>query len=66
MAMILTILGVLLVLEGIPYAAFPVRVKEWAAMMQGVPVRSLRIIGLVSMITGLFVLFVMRVGSWLG
>jgi len=61
--MILIILGVLLVLEGIPYVAFPVRVKEWAAMMQDVPVRSLRIIGLVSMVAGLFVLFVVRAMS---
>ena len=50
----------LLVLEGIPYVAFPVRVKEWAAMMQEVPERTLRIIGLVSMIAGLFVLFAVR------
>lgn len=60
MVLILTILGALLVLEGIPYVAFPVRVKEWAAMMQEVPERTLRIIGLVSMIAGLFVLFAVR------
>ncbi len=57
MALILTILGALLVLEGIPYVAFPVRVKEWAAMMQDVPEKTLRVIGLISMAAGLFVLF---------
>lgn len=60
MTFILTILGVLLVIEGIPYFAFPDKVKEWSAMMQEVPGPTLRIIGLATMVFGLLLLAAIR------
>lgn len=60
MAFILTVMGVVLVIEGIPYFAFPARAKQWAALMQDVPEKTLRIIGLLSMVFGLLVLAALR------
>ncbi|MCK4738856.1 MAG: DUF2065 domain-containing protein [Deltaproteobacteria bacterium] len=60
MAFILSVLGVVLILEGIPYFAFPAKVKEWSLAMQDIPPKVLRILGLASMGAGLFLLFVIR------
>lgn len=54
---ILSILGVILVIEGIPYFGFPNKVKEWALAIQEVPDRSLRLLGLVIMAAGLVILY---------
>lgn len=58
MRFILTILGALLVLEGIPYFISPRKIKQWAAATQDVPEKHLRIIGFVTMMTGLLVLLI--------
>ncbi|MEK6790281.1 MAG: DUF2065 domain-containing protein [Deltaproteobacteria bacterium] len=60
MTTILMILGALLVLEGIPYFAFPVRARRWAMMVQEVPEKTLRIMGFIAMLSGLVILFVVR------
>ncbi len=60
MAFILTVLGALLVLEGIPYFAFPKKVKFWALQMQDTPDAHLRIMGLISMIAGIVLLYAIR------
>ena len=58
MRFILTLLGALLVLEGIPYFLSPAKIKQWAAATQEVPEKHLRIIGLVTMLTGILVLVI--------
>lgn len=60
MVFILTILGVLLVVEGLPYFAFPRKVKEWSLMIQEIPERSLRVMGVISVAAGLAVLYAVR------
>ncbi len=59
-AFVLSILGALLVLEGIPYFGFPKAVKEWALMLQDMPERTLRIMGLIIMSVGILLLFAIR------
>ncbi len=56
--MLLTVLGVLLVIEGLPYFAFPGKTKQWALQIQEIPERNLRVMGLVSMAAGLLLLYV--------
>lgn len=56
----MTLLGALLVLEGIPYFAFPKKVKDWAMLLHGIPEKSLRLLGLVTMIAGLLLLYAIR------
>ncbi|TAN61107.1 DUF2065 domain-containing protein [bacterium] len=60
MSEILTILGALLILEGIPYFTSPKKAKEWALSVQDIPSGTLRIIGLVSMAMGLAFIYVKR------
>ena len=60
MGTVLMIFGALLVLEGIPYFAFPGKTKEWALSIQEVPPRTLRVMGLVSVSAGLIILYLVR------
>jgi uncharacterized protein YjeT (DUF2065 family) len=60
MGLLLSILGALLVLEGLPYLAFPRKTKEWALLLQEIPEGSLRWMGLVSIVVGLALLFFIR------
>lgn len=60
MDLVLIILGALLVVEGIPYSAFPKKVKEWSLLMQQIPERSLRIMGVITVLSGLLLLYMVR------
>ncbi len=60
MGFILTVLGVILILEGVPYFGSPGRVKQWALALQDMPERTLRVMGLISMLAGLAILFLTR------
>lgn len=57
---ILTVLAVLLVLEGIPYFGFPGAVKRWALSIQDMPDGRLRLMGLVIIAAGLLILLSLR------
>lgn len=57
MTFLLSILGLLLIIEGIPYFAFPRRAKGWARTLQEIPERSLRIMGVLAMVFGLVLLY---------
>lgn len=57
MSFLLSLLGVLLIIEGIPYFAFPLKTKGWARTLNDIPSRSLRIMGMVAMAFGLVLLF---------
>lgn len=60
MVFLLTVLAVLLVIEGIPYFAAPSKVKEWAMTLQEIPERTLRIMGFISMAAGLVALYFIK------
>lgn len=60
MAFIFGVLGVVLVIEGIPYLAFPRRVKGWALVLQEIPEGTLRVMGAISMAGGLLTLYFVR------
>ena len=60
MAYFLSVVGLVLVIEGLPYFAFPARVKEWALTLQEIPERPLRVMGLVSMLAGLLLVYISR------
>ena len=57
MTFLLSILGLLLIIEGLPYFAFPKKAKEWARTLQEIPERSLRIMGVLAMVFGLVLLY---------
>ena len=57
MTYFLSVLGLVLVIEGLPYFAFPAKIKEWAISLQELPERTLRIMGFVSIIAGLLLVY---------
>ena len=59
----LSVLGLLLIIEGLPYFVFPEKVKNFFSRIYSVPDLQLRLYGLVAMITGLLVLYFVRRGG---
>ena len=62
---LITVLGLILVLEGLPYFAFPETFKIWIGRMLKIPESQLRIYGLISMMVGLFLIYLARQSGWL-
>jgi uncharacterized protein YjeT (DUF2065 family) len=60
MAYFLSVLGLVLVIEGLPYFASPVKIKEWALSLQEMSERALRIMGFISIIAGLLLVYLGR------
>ena len=60
MKIVLTLIGLILVLEGLPYAASPEAMQRWLRQLTELSPGQLRGIGLVAMIAGFAVLFFVR------
>ena len=57
MKFFLCVLGMVMVVEGLPYFAFPEKMKVWITKILEIPDGSLRRFGIVLMITGLFFVY---------
>lgn len=53
----LCVIGMVFILEGIPYFAFPEKVKLFLSRIGDMPTRTLRIMGFVSMLLGLLLVY---------
>ena len=53
----LCVLGMVFIIEGLPYFAFPEKIKAYLMKLQEMPDSTLRIFGLSAIITGLFLVF---------
>ncbi len=63
MKILFLLVGVVLVLEGIPYVAFPESMRGWLRKLSEMKPEHLRMMGLISMSSGLLVCwFVQRSG----
>jgi uncharacterized protein len=62
---LITVLGMVLVLEGLPYFAFPGTFKIWIRQMLEMPDSRLRVYGLLSMLLGLILIYLARHSGWL-
>lgn len=60
MKLLFCLFGLVLVVEGLPYFAFPDKMKRWMKKIQEVPDSHLRVIGLVAMCTGLVMAYLFR------
>lgn len=58
MAYFLSVLGLALVIEGIPYFAFPDKMKSLMSQILTMPSRSLRAFGIIAMATGLLFVYI--------
>lgn len=65
MKILLTLIGLILVLEGLPYAASPETMQRWLRQLLELSPAQLRAIGLVSMLLGFVVLFFVRLSGLL-
>ena len=61
MKSIFCLLGLVLIVEGLPYFAFPGRMKRWMSTVQEIPDLYLRVMGLLAMGLGLLIAYLTRV-----
>ncbi|MFH0813821.1 MAG: DUF2065 domain-containing protein [Pseudomonadota bacterium] len=55
-----SVVGLVLVIEGFPYFAFPEKLKRFLAQIPALPDLHLRVYGLMAMIIGLVLLYIAR------
>ena len=60
MKLLVLLIGMVLILEGMPYAAAPEAMKEWLQKLSELPASQLRIFGLIAMGTGLLICYVVQ------
>jgi uncharacterized protein YjeT (DUF2065 family) len=58
MKLLILLVGMVLILEGIPYVAAPEAMREWLKKLSEVSASQLRAFGLVAMASGLFICWV--------
>lgn len=56
----LCVIGMVMIVEGVPYFAAPDRMKGWMAKIMEIAPASLRRFGLVMMVAGLFLVYLGR------
>ncbi|MCK4620469.1 MAG: DUF2065 domain-containing protein [Desulfobacterales bacterium] len=57
MEFFLCVLGMVMVIEGLPYFAFPERMKFWLQKIVEMPDETLRKFGFIIMLIGLFIVY---------
>ena len=57
MKFLFCLLGIVLIVEGLPYFAFPSRMKKWMGAIQEIPDIYLRFMGFASMCAGLLIAY---------
>ena len=57
MEFFLCVLGMVMIVEGLPYFAFPERMKFWLQKIIEMPDETLRKFGLIIMLMGLFIIY---------
>ena len=57
MKFFLCVMGMVLIVEGLPYFAFPDKIKAYLMKIMDVPDRTLRILGLASILCGLILVY---------
>ena len=55
MNLLILLVGMVLILEGLPYVAAPEAMREWLKKLSEVPAQQLRSFGLIAMGAGLFI-----------
>jgi uncharacterized protein len=55
------VLGMVLIIEGLPYFAFPERIKAYLLKVVNIPDSTLRLVGFLSMVIGLILVYF---GRW--
>lgn len=56
----LTVLGMVLIVEGLPYFTFPEKMKSLMEKVPQMPTRWLRVFGIIAIATGLLIIYLSR------
>jgi len=56
----LCVIGMVMIIEGLPYFAFPEKMKPWLQKLMETPVSALRRLGLGLMVAGLVLVYLGR------
>ena len=57
MKLLCCLFGLVLMIEGLPYFAFPEKMKKWLSTVQEVPDSFLRVMGFLAMALGLLIAY---------
>ena len=60
MKLLFCLLGLVFVIEGIPYFAFPEKMKQWLGKVQEMPDSHLRVMGFAAMCIGLVMAYLFK------
>lgn len=58
MKLLITLVGLVLVLEGLPYVAFPKAMQEWLRQLTETDPKILRVMGIIAMAIGFLLCYV--------
>ncbi len=56
----LCVIGMVFIVEGVPYLAFPEKLKAYLTKMTALPDNTLRILGILAVVSGLILLYIGR------
>jgi uncharacterized protein YjeT (DUF2065 family) len=62
MKFFICVIGMVMIIEGLPYFAFPEKMKRWMRQIQAMPDNTLRRLGLVLMAVGLALTYMGKAG----
>lgn len=65
MKLLLLLVGMVLILEGLPYVAFPDSMREWLKKVSEMRSEHLRIFGLAAMVTGFLICWIVQRSGYL-
>ena len=57
MKLLITLIGLILVLEGLPYVASPESMQRWLRQLTSMPPAQLRLVGFIAMAVGFFLCY---------
>lgn len=60
MKLLLLVVGMVLIVEGLPYAVAPEKMKEWLTKLQELPVSTMRFFGFFSLGLGLVICWIVQ------
>jgi len=60
MKLLFCLLGLVLIVEGLPYFAFPNKMKKWVSTIQEIPDSNLRVMGFFAIVVGLLIAYLFR------
>lgn len=65
MKLLITLIGLILILEGLPYAAFPEAMQRWMRQLADSQPGLLRIMGFFAMAFGLLLCYITQRTDWI-